>query len=76
MLIIGVDNFEEINQLHSRQYGDRVLKILADIIQYSLLEDICLYRLDGDNFGIILEDVSKDKAEEIYLNIKSQLKKV
>lgn len=76
MLIIGVDNFEEINQLHSRQYGDRVLKMLADIIQYSLPEDICLYRLDGDNFGIILEDVSKDKAEEIYLNIKSQLKKV
>lgn len=76
MLIIGVDNFEEINQLHSRQYGDRVLKMLADIIQYSLPEDICLYRLDGDNFGIILEDISKDKAEEIYLNIKSQLKKV
>lgn len=76
MLIIGVDNFKEINQLHSRQYGDRVLRMLANIIQYLLPDDVCLYRLDGDNFGIILEDTSKEKAEEIYLTIKSELRKV
>lgn len=74
MMIIGVDNFKHINQLHSRQYGDRILKILANTIQYLLPEEVYLYKLDGDTFGIILEDMSKEEAEELYLNIKYSIK--
>lgn len=76
MMIIGVDNFKHINQMYSRQYGDRVLRMISHIIQYVLPEDMYLYKLDGDNFGIILEDTTKEEAREIYLNIKNSLKKI
>ncbi|WP_300360985.1 bifunctional diguanylate cyclase/phosphodiesterase [Fusobacterium sp.] len=76
MMIIGVDDFEQINQLYSRQTGDRVLKNLANVIQYNIPDDISLYKLDGDNFGLILENVDKDEVRDIYSKIKDSLGKI
>lgn len=76
MMVIGVDDFKQINQMYSRQTGDKVLKSLANIIQYNIPDDISLYKLDGDNFGLILENIEKEEAREIYSKIKDSLRKM
>lgn len=76
MMIIGIDDFKQINQLYSRQSGDKVLKMLANIIQFNVPDDIQIYKLDGDNFGLILENVSREEARDIYQKIKDSLGKI
>ncbi|HBF6776902.1 TPA: diguanylate cyclase [Clostridioides difficile] len=53
IMFIGIDDFEQINNLYSYSFGDRVLKKFSRTILRFLPEDVSLYRLDGNGFGIL-----------------------
>lgn len=53
IMFIGIDDFEQINNLYSYSFGDRVLKKFSRTILPFLPEDVSLYRLDGNGFGIL-----------------------
>lgn len=65
LLIIGIDNFKHINIKYGREYGNQILKYVAET-----LEDISntskIYRLDGDCFAVNLFDFSRENIETIY----------
>ncbi len=61
MVILGIDNFKQVNDFHDRETGDKVLQVITRIIQSNLLYNEELYRLDGDNFGLIIEDADEEK---------------
>lgn len=74
MMIIGIDNFKEINEKYGRNFGNGVLKNLADIIHNNVEEHQEVYRTDGDSIIICdMEDDGKDKAEKLYKKIKTEL---
>lgn len=72
MVILGIDNFKQVNDFHDRETGDKVLQAITRIIQSKLLYNEELYRLDGDNFGLIIEDATEEKIIEIYEKIKTE----
>lgn len=76
IMVFGVDNFKQMNRTYSYEYGDKTLKRLASIIQYTLPDNIELYRLNGDNFGIIIENIEKEYLKELYSAIKENIVKV
>ena len=65
IMILDMDAFKNINDLFDRAFGDEVLRITAQRISSILPSNARIYRLDGDEFGIII----LNGEEEDYLRI-------
>lgn len=64
LLIIDIDNFKEYNDRNGHQQGDLVLKQVTSTIERSLrdYDKIHLYRYGGEEFVVIIPDITADKA--------------
>ncbi len=71
-LMLGIDDFKNVNDKYGRKFGDEQLKKLAEIIDKNLDYDSQLYRLDGDKFGINLVGYSKENAKAFYNRIQTE----
>lgn len=70
MMVFGIDNFKIVNETYNRHFGDELLKIAARRISDVLPEDIMLYKLDGDEFGVVCPGLTAEQSEEIYDNVQ------
>ncbi len=69
--ILNIDNFKNINNLYNRNFGDKVLKIISHKIQ-SVLPLTCeLYRLDNDEFAIVIRKTSYEEMHDIYCELQT-----
>lgn len=62
VLMLDVDHFRNFNNTHGHAVGDMVLKIFADRVQDSLRSFDLVARLGGEEFVVILPDVSTEMA--------------
>ena len=58
LFFIDIDKFKEINDSLGHDVGDSVLKVVADRLKNSIRQEDTLSRLAGDEFTIIMEDIS------------------
>lgn len=76
MMVIGIDNYKEINEKYGHVFGDTILVNLVSIIKRCVKSDELLYRMEGDTIviwnrcGGTIED-----AKEIYQYIRIRLEK-
>ena len=63
--LIDCDRFDHINKDFSREEGDRVLIEAGKYIQAGLPEGAKIFRIGGDEFGIIFRGILE--REEIFL---------
>lgn len=61
-IMIDVDHFKTINDLHGHQVGDDVLRRLASLLSDNVRRDDVVYRYGGEEFCIILPGASIDEA--------------
>src|SRR6476469_7881766 len=63
LLLIDLDHFKRVNDLHGHLAGDQLLKIVADILREAAPHAACCARTGGDEFGILLigESPKKDR---------------
>ena len=59
VLVVEIDNFKAINELHGPQKGDEILKVVAGKLQSSLRQSDLVARYGGDEFIILLPDTSE-----------------
>lgn len=71
----GIDGLKHINDLYDRIFGDNVIRIVAQKLQSMLPADTFLYRLDGDEFGVIARNTDKTVIERYYDIIKLSFQK-
>jgi diguanylate cyclase (GGDEF)-like protein len=66
LILFNLDNFKHINDFYGVERGDFILKTCADIFKDITLNQFNehIFRLGGDDFGIILEDVSQEVAAQ------------
>ncbi|RYF83956.1 MAG: EAL domain-containing protein [Comamonadaceae bacterium] len=62
LLFLDLDNFKRINDAHGQAIGDEMLREVAVRLQTVLGEGATLARLAGDEFVIMLENLSHDPA--------------
>ncbi|MBC3888011.1 diguanylate cyclase [Acetobacterium paludosum] len=75
LMMIDIDFFKEINDEYGHDIGDQVLKYVACTIKKNARKtDICS-RFGGDEFVLILSDISKEQAGSIAKRIMSKLRK-
>lgn len=65
LLLIDIDNFKLVNDLHGHAAGDRLLVTLAEIIRVALPEGALAARLGGDEFVILLKNTSAAQIVEL-----------
>ena len=74
ILMIGLNNFGDINYTYNFFFGNTILNQFSNKIRSLMNEDSTLYRMDGPKFAIICKDSSNEAIEELYANIQEMSK--
>ncbi|WP_050476239.1 GGDEF domain-containing protein [Herbaspirillum rhizosphaerae] len=62
LLLIDIDNFKQVNDLHGHSAGDKLLVALSEMIRDALPHGSLAARLGGDEFVILLCEASGDSV--------------
>ena len=73
IMVLGMDDFRRVNDLYDRSFGDEVLHATAQKIQALLPNGAVLYRLDGDEFGVLLPNGGRKEMESIYQAVSKRV---
>lgn len=63
LAVLDVDHLKDLNDKYGHQAGDKLLKTVGDIIKHCIRENVDWpFRYGGDEFCVILTQVSHDQA--------------
>lgn len=65
-MMLGIDGLKRINSLYDRVFGDEVIRMTAQRLQSLLPANAAVYRLDGDEFAIVIRDGDHTVANKIF----------
>lgn len=74
IMILDIDEFKHINNLYNRMFGDEIIRLTAQKIQSLLPRNSKIYRIDGDEFGVIVKNGGRDEMSKIYASIRNSFK--
>jgi diguanylate cyclase (GGDEF)-like protein/PAS domain S-box-containing protein len=69
LLVLDLDGFKRVNDLHGHAAGDEILVKVGAILQASVRESDVVGRLGGDEFGVIVQEADHDEAERVAQKI-------
>lgn len=75
LVLTDVDHFKKINDNYGHQVGDEALIAVADTLKNSLREKDLIARWGGEEFVIMLQNVTMDEAEAIVEKVRTNLEK-
>lgn len=75
LLLIGIDNFREINEKHGKAFGDIVLLTVRDCIRECVEDEGMVYRMSGDEMLILMKKKNgrEDPAKDLFHEIRARL---
>ncbi|EJN01619.1 diguanylate cyclase (GGDEF) domain-containing protein [Phyllobacterium sp. YR531] len=65
ILCIDLDGFRQFNEKYGRAEGDLVLKLVADRLQTCMRKNDVVYRIDGDEFAVVLLQVTANEVANV-----------
>lgn len=76
LLLIGIDQFRKVVSNYGYHVGDRVLVEFAKKIRKLCEPDARLYRMSGDEFLVIIENISSETLQEFFECIKDSASEI
>ena len=73
LLVIDCDDFKEINDRAGHEFGDALLRQVADVLAKAVPDDAEVARLGGDEFVVMLPGAGADAAEAVGSQIRTLL---
>ena len=73
LLVLDMDNFKQVNDIHGHQEGDKVLMACANTILHSLRESDFAFRFGGDEFCCLLPEADSQTNNLIAERIRSAI---
>lgn len=70
LILADLDRFKAVNDQHGHPIGDRILKVVADIITKAAPANAFLARTGGEEFAIILDGVGEEAAYALAERIR------
>ena len=75
LAVVDIDFFKNINDTYGHQYGDTVIKKVADIISTVVGSDGIVGRFGGDEFLIVFYNIAREEDLRGYIrNMNSMIK--
>ena len=62
LIMLDVDKFKDINDTYGHKIGDEVVTALANMLKNSTREADCVSRYGGDEFVLVMPEMSKEHA--------------
>jgi diguanylate cyclase (GGDEF)-like protein len=72
-LMLDIDHFKKINDVHGHLAGDYVLKEVARLIQHRIRRDEVLARYGGEEFAIILPETNLEGARALAEGLRERI---
>ena len=72
---LDIDNFKEINDLYGHTMGDLLLRAVVKRLQTCIRDSDTFARFGGDEFGLILLNISEEKVIELMQKIQKSFLK-
>lgn len=69
MLIVDIDFFKKVNDDFGHAAGDHALRTLASVIQTSLRSSDAVYRIGGEEFAVLIPNVTQEITQRIASRI-------
>ena len=73
VLLLDIDRFKSINDTHGHLLGDKVIRVIADIIRQMVRGGDTAGRLGGDEFAVILPNTPLNGAAIVGEKIRSAM---
>lgn len=70
LLVIDIDHFKSFNDTYGHQVGDRVLMLLARVMQEHATEQLFPARFGGEEFVVIAYNMRTEQAAEVAESIR------
>lgn len=76
LLLIDIDHFKGVNDLHGHTAGDRLLIALSEMIRGVVPRGALAARLGGDEFVILLSPASTEQIVELGSSLREQFQQL
>ena len=73
VMLLGIGNFSTVNAIYGYEFGNQVLKAIAEMIGGKIESCGHLFRMEGTKFACYLEHVDKKYVEDLYADVKNTL---
>ena len=73
---LDIDHFKSVNDTYGHDVGDQVLQSLARLMRNGSRDDDVLCRVGGEEFLILLPDVSPEIAEQVAERLRRQVEQL
>ncbi len=75
-LMLDIDHFKQVNDVHGHAVGDRVLAKMVSVAASVLRQEDLIGRLGGEEFAIVLVDSGAEAAVRVADRIRQAIKQV
>jgi diguanylate cyclase (GGDEF)-like protein len=73
VLMIDIDDFKHVNDVHGHAVGDELLRFLAEVLRASVRPEDVVCRLGGEEFAVVMVGCAGEDAERVAERIKRRL---
>ena len=73
VLMLDIDDFKHVNDVHGHAVGDELLRFLAEALRATIRPDDVVCRLGGEEFAIVMVDCEGEDAVRVSERIQSRL---
>lgn len=75
LAIIDIDNFKSINDTNGHDAGDKAIIDLSEILRSNTNRRDLVSRFGGEEFCVVLKNINRYSAYEIYERLRSEVQK-
>jgi diguanylate cyclase (GGDEF)-like protein len=73
VLMLDIDDFKHVNDVHGHAVGDELLRFLAEALRAIVRPEDAICRLGGEEFAVLMESCGGEDAERVAERVQSRL---
>jgi diguanylate cyclase len=74
LLLLDLDHFKHLNDTYGHPFGDQVLRALARLLQDGVRGSDRVYRLGGEEFGVLLRNTTPRGAQDVAERLRAEVR--
>ena len=76
IVVVDLDDFKRVNDLHGHQHGDRVLEEVGRVLRDSVRSIDTVVRQGGDEFCVLAPDTDREHGEQLATRVREALARI